>query len=115
MARFQETLRRLAMIDEASSKTRPGSGSAWPGHRPLILRPRRCFTVAASVAAGSVGGLRWMDRRPCAGGGATEDEIADVLLAIAPVAGSAGRLRRSRCAAALGSDIAAALGGTDSR
>jgi hypothetical protein len=26
--RFQETLRRLAMIDEASSRTRPGSGIA---------------------------------------------------------------------------------------
>jgi hypothetical protein len=34
--RFKETLRRLAMIDEASSKTRPGSGLTQPGRRRWI-------------------------------------------------------------------------------
>ena len=55
-----------------------------------------------------------MERHPALAAGATEDEIADVLLAIAPVAG----LGRIVCAApdvaiALGYDIAAALEETD--
>jgi alkylhydroperoxidase/carboxymuconolactone decarboxylase family protein YurZ len=57
--------------------------------------------------------LEWSATRALAAG-ATEDEIADVLLAIAPVAG----LGRIVCAApdvaiALGYDIAAALEETD--
>jgi alkylhydroperoxidase/carboxymuconolactone decarboxylase family protein YurZ len=63
-----------------------------------------------SVAIGSPGEcLEWSADRALAAG-ATEDEIADVLLAIAPVAG----LGRTAAAAAevaiaLGYDIAAAL------
>ena len=51
-----------------------------------------------------------MERQPGAGGGRDEDEIADVLLAIAPVAGL-GRVVAAApdVATALGYDIAAAL------
>ena len=70
-----------------AATSRPGSqdrercsrwGRRWPsGHQPVCLQ----WSAARALAAG-----------------ATEDEIADVLLAIAPVAGL-GRVvcRRSRC------------------
>ena len=93
MTRFQETSRRLAMIDE-------GPGSHDSGAAQL----------GASVATGSPGVcLHWSATRAM-GAGATPDEIADVLLAIAPVTG----LGRVVCAApdvatALGYDIASAL------
>ena len=75
-ATYQETLRRLAMIDEGFVEDEAGLG----------LDPATLAT------------------------GATNDEIADVLLAIAPVTG----LGRVVCAApdvatALGYDVAAAL------
>ena len=41
-ARFQETLRRLAMIDEGFVEDEAGLGLAWPRRRPWIPRPRRC-------------------------------------------------------------------------
>jgi 4-carboxymuconolactone decarboxylase len=111
-ARFQETLRKLAMIGstKASSKTRPGSGLTRPRHRPLDPKTTALLRVAVPVAIGSPAVcLEWSTGRALAAG-ATEDEIAGVLLAIAPVAG----LGRVVCAApdvaiALGYDIAAAL------
>ena len=79
--RFQEVLRRLAMVDESFVTDQAGLGLGPAG------------TAARALAAG-----------------ATDDEIADVLLVIAPVAG----LGRVVCAApdvatALGYDVAAAL------
>jgi alkylhydroperoxidase/carboxymuconolactone decarboxylase family protein YurZ len=62
------------------------------------------------VATGSPAAcLEWSAARALAAG-ATEDEIADVLLAIAPVAGL-GRVVRAApdVAVALGYDVAAAL------
>ena len=108
--RFHETLRRLAMIDEdfiedeARLGLGPASSSALDAKTAALLR------VAASVASGSPPVcLEWTAGRAMAAG-ATEDEIADVLLVIAPVAG----LGRVVCAApdvatALGYDVAAAL------
>jgi 4-carboxymuconolactone decarboxylase len=108
--RFQETLRRLAMIDEGFVKDEaqlgidPAQASALDSKTAALLR------VAACVAMGSPAVcLEWSAGRALAAG-ASEDEIADVLLAIAPVAG----LSRVVCAApdvatALGYDLAGAL------
>jgi 4-carboxymuconolactone decarboxylase len=109
-ARFQETLRKLAMIDEAFVEDQAGLriGSA----RELSLEPKTAalLQLGASVAIGSPAVcIEWSTGQALAAG-ATDDEIADVLLAIAPVAG----LGRVVCAApdvatALGYDVAAAL------
>ncbi len=107
---FQETLRRLAMIDEgfvedqAGLRLDPAAASALDPKTAALLQ------VAVSVAIGSPAVcLEWCAGRALAAG-ASEDEIAGVLLAIAPVAG----LGRVVCAApdvatALGYDITAAL------
>ncbi len=78
----------------------------------MALDPKTAalLRVGASVATGSSGVcLEWSAGRALAAG-ASEDEIADVLLAIAPVTG----LGRAAAAApdvaiALGYDVAAAL------
>jgi 4-carboxymuconolactone decarboxylase len=108
--RFQETLRRLAMIDEGFVEDRAGLGLGTAAGSTLDPKTAALLQVAASVALGSPAVcLEWCAGRALAAG-ASEDEIADVLLAIAPVAG----LGRVVCAApdvatALGYDIAAAL------
>src|SRR6266550_8731806 len=110
MARFQENLRRLAMIDEGFVEDEAGLGLDPAAALALDLRTAALLRVAVSVAIGAPGVcLEWSVGRALAAG-ASEDEIADVLLAIAPVAG----LGRVVCAApgvaaALGYDIAAAL------
>ena len=115
-ARFQETLRRLAMIDEGFVEDRAGLGLGLAGTSALDPRTAALLQVAVSVALGSPAVcLEWSAGRALAAG-ASEDEIADVLLAIAPVAG----LGRVVCAApdvatALGYDIAAALEEPDDR
>ena len=114
--RFQETLRRLAMIDEGFVEDEAGLGLGLAGTSALDPKTAALLQVAASVASGSSAVcLEWTAGRALAAG-ATEDEIADVLLAIAPVAG----LGRIVCAApdmatALGHDITAALEEPDSR
>jgi len=114
--RFQETLRRLAMIDEGFVEDEAGLGLGLAGTSALDPKTAALLQVAASVASGSSAVcLEWTAGRALAAG-ATEDEIADVLLAIAPVAG----LGRIVCAApdmatALGYDITAALEEPDSR
>ena len=109
-ARFQETLRRLALIDEgfvedrAALRLGPASASALDPRAAALLQ------VAVSVALGSSAVcLEWSAGRALAAG-ASEDEIADVLLAIAPVAGL-GRVVAAapELATAFGYDIAAAL------
>jgi 4-carboxymuconolactone decarboxylase len=108
--RFQETLRRLAMIDEGFVEDQAGLGLGLAGTSALDPKTAALLQVGVSVALGSpVVCLEWSAGRALAAG-ASEDEIADVLLAIAPVAG----LGRIVCAApdvatALGYDIAAAL------
>ena len=108
MARFQETLRRLAMIDEGFVEDQAGLG---PGRTPALdAKTAALLQVAVSVAIGSPGVcLEWSAGRALAAG-ASEDEIADVLLAIAPVAGL-GRVVAAApdVATALGYDITAAL------
>jgi 4-carboxymuconolactone decarboxylase len=110
MVRFQETLRRLAMIDEGfvEDQARLGLGIA----PTLSLDPKTSalLRLGAAVAIGSPAVcLEWSAARAVAAG-ATKDEIADVLLAIAPVAGL-GRIVSAApdVATGLEYDIAAAL------
>jgi 4-carboxymuconolactone decarboxylase len=108
--RFQETLRRLAMIDEGFVASEARLGLAPATASALDARTAALLQVGACVAIGSPPiCLEWSTGRALAAG-ASKDEIADVLLAIAPVAG----LGRIVCAApemaiALGYDIEAAL------
>jgi len=108
--RFQETLRRLAMIDEGFVQDEAGIGLGLDKTSALDPKTAALLQVAASVAIGSpTVSLEWSASRALAAG-ASEDEIADVLLAIAPVAGL-GRVVTAApdVAIALGYDVAAAL------
>jgi len=107
--RFQEILRRLAIIDEGVVEDRAGIGLGLPASR-LDPKTAALVRVGALVAIGSPPVcLEWSTTRALAQG-ATEDEITDVLLAIAPVAGL-GRVTGAvpGVAAALGYDVEAAL------
>jgi alkylhydroperoxidase/carboxymuconolactone decarboxylase family protein YurZ len=109
--RFQDTLRRLAMIDEGFVEHEARLGLDPAAASALDPKTVAMLQVGVAVAMGSsLVCLEWSTGRALAAG-ASEDEIADVLLAIAPVAG----LGRVVCAApgvatALGYDIEAALG-----
>jgi alkylhydroperoxidase/carboxymuconolactone decarboxylase family protein YurZ len=114
MMRFQETLRRLAMIDEGFVQDEVGLRLELAGTSTLDPRTAALIQVGASVAMGSPGvNLEWSASRALAAG-ASVDQIADVLLAIAPVAGL-GRVAAAApyLATALGYDIAAALEESD--
>jgi alkylhydroperoxidase/carboxymuconolactone decarboxylase family protein YurZ len=83
--RFQETLRRLAIFDEGFAES--GLGPSLAETSVLDAKTVALLQVAVSVAIGSSAVcLEWSAARALAAG-ATKDEIADVLLAIAPVAG----------------------------
>jgi alkylhydroperoxidase/carboxymuconolactone decarboxylase family protein YurZ len=114
MARFQETLRRLAMIDEGFVENDAGLGLGLGKTSALDPRTAALLQVAVSVAIGSPAVcLEWSATRALAAG-ATDDEIADVLLAIAPVAGLSRIVAAApEIATALGYDIGAALEETD--
>ena len=108
--RFQEILRRLAIIDEGFVEDQAGLGLGLPASRLLDPKTAALVRVGALVAIGSPGVcLKWGITRALAAG-ATEDEITDVLLAIAPVAGL-GRVTGAipDLAAALGYNVEAAL------
>ena len=108
--RFQETLRRLAMIDEGfvENEAQLGMGPVTAS----VLEPKTAalLQIGASVAIGSPAVcLGWSTGRALAAG-ATEDEIAGVLLAIAPVTGLSRIVAAApEVAAALGYDVAAAM------
>ncbi len=109
-ARYQETLRRLAMIDEGFVEDEAGLGLGLARTSTLDPKIAALLQLGILVATGSSAVcLEWSAARALAAG-ATDDEIADALLAIAPVAG----LGRVVCAApnvatALGYDVGAAL------
>lgn len=85
MASFQETLRRLAIFDEGFVEAAFGFGLARTS--ALDAKTAALLQVGVSVAIGSSPVcLQWSTARALMAG-ATKDEIADVLLAIAPVAG----------------------------
>jgi alkylhydroperoxidase/carboxymuconolactone decarboxylase family protein YurZ len=115
--RHQEILRRLTIMDEGlvADLTVPGPGGAQP-RLILDLKTAALVRVAALAAIGSAEVcLEWSTTRALAAG-ATEDEITDVLLAIAPVAGL-GRVASAApgLADAFGYDIEAALEDLDGR
>jgi 4-carboxymuconolactone decarboxylase len=114
--RFQETLRRLAMIDEGFVEDQAGLGLGLAAASALDPKTAALLYVGVSVALGSPAVcLEWSAGRALAAG-ASEDEIAGVLLAIAPVAGL-GRVVAAApdVATALGYDIAAAMEEPDDR
>jgi alkylhydroperoxidase/carboxymuconolactone decarboxylase family protein YurZ len=108
--RFQEILRRLAMIDEGFVEDQAGLGldpaqvSALDPKTAALLHVAVCVAIRSPAVC-----LQWSTGRALATG-ASEEEIADVLLAIAPVAGL-GRVAAAapELATALRYDIAAAL------
>jgi 4-carboxymuconolactone decarboxylase len=108
--RFQEILRKLAMIDEGFVEDQVGLGLGLAGTPALHPKIAALLQLGASVAIGAPAVcVAWSTGRALAAG-ATDEEIADALLVIAPVAG----LGRVVCAApdvaiALGYDIEAAL------
>jgi 4-carboxymuconolactone decarboxylase len=110
VARYQEILRRLAIIDDDFVEDPAGLGLGLAGARVLDPKTEALVRVGALAAIGSPAVcLEWSSTRALAAG-ATEDEITDVLLAIAPVAGL-GRVITAvpGVADAFGYDIEAAL------
>jgi alkylhydroperoxidase/carboxymuconolactone decarboxylase family protein YurZ len=108
--RFQEILRRLAMIDEGFVEGGAGLGLSAAGTSALDARTVALLRLGASVTLGSSAvSLEWSTTRAVAAG-ASDEEIAEVLLAIAPVTGL-GRVASAapEVATALGYDITAAL------
>ena len=115
-ARFQETLRRLAMIDEGFVEDEAGLGLSQASSSTLDPKTVALLRVGASVAIGSPAVcLEWTVGRAMVAG-ASEDEIADVLLAVVCVAGL-GRVASAApdLASALGYDLWAALERPDNR
>ena len=108
--KFQETLRTLAMIREGFVQDRARLGIDLTKTSALDPKMAALLVLGVTVAIGSSSFcLRWSVSRALAAG-ASAEEITDVLLVIAPVAG----LSRVVCAApdlaaALGYDIEAAL------
>jgi len=114
--RFQEILRRLAIIDEGVVQNQAGLGLGQA--RAWVMDPKTAALVqmGALVAIGSPAVcLEWGVSRALAAG-ATEDEITDVLLAVAPAAGL-GRVVGATVGVAdgLGYDVQAALLDPDDR
>jgi alkylhydroperoxidase/carboxymuconolactone decarboxylase family protein YurZ len=109
-ARVQETLRRLAIFDEGFVEAGFGLNRAGIEISALDVRTAGLLQLAVSVAIGSSAVcVDWSVARALAAG-ATKDEIAEVLLAIVPVAGL-GRVVSAApdVAAALEYDLDAAL------
>ena len=110
MARFQDTLRRVAIIDEGFVEDQAGLALGLATASALDPKTAALLRVGASVAIGaSPVCLEWSAGLALAAG-ANEDEIADVLLAVVPVAGL-GRVVSAApdLAIALGYDVWAAL------
>ena len=108
--RYQEILRRLAIVDEGFAGDRAGLAPVLPGARVLDPRTAALVQVGALAAIGAPEAcLEWSATRALAAG-AAEQEITGVLLAIAPVIGL-GRVAGAApgVAYALGYDIEAAL------
>ena len=110
IARFQEILRRLAIIDESCIEDQTGLRLGRFTNQLLDSKTAALIQIGALVATGSPGVcLEWSTNRALAEG-ATEEEITGVLMAIAPAAGL-GRVvgAVTDVAAALGYDIDTAL------
>jgi 4-carboxymuconolactone decarboxylase len=109
---FQETLRRLAIVDEAFADDQAGLGVGRPGSWVLDAKTAALVRVGALAAIGSPEVcLEWSAGRALAAG-ATDEEITCVLLVVGPVIGL-GRIVGAApgVAGALGYDIDTALEG----
>jgi alkylhydroperoxidase/carboxymuconolactone decarboxylase family protein YurZ len=85
--RYQEILRRLTIIDEGLVNDQAGLALGPLNERVLDPKVAALVRVGALVAIGAPEAcLEWSTGRALAAG-ATEDEIAGVLLAVAPVIG----------------------------
>jgi 4-carboxymuconolactone decarboxylase len=107
---YQEILRRLAIVDEGFAGARAGLVLSPPSAR--VLDPKTAALVRVGVLAATGAPevcLEWSTSQALAAG-ATEDEVTDVLLVIAPVIGL-GRIVGATLglAGAFGYDIEAAL------
>lgn len=108
--KFQEILRRLAIVDEGFVEDQAGLRLGSPAPRHLDPKTAALVRVGALVAMGAPGVcLEWSTTRALAVG-ATEGEISDVLLAVAPAVGL-GRVvgAVNDVADALGYDVEAGL------
>jgi len=108
--RYQEILRRLAIIDEGVVQDQAGLSVSLAAAPVLDPKIAALAQIGALVGIGSpTACLQWSTAQALAAG-ATEDEITGVLLAVAPVAGL-GRVvgAVTDVAAALGYDVEAAL------
>ena len=115
-ARFQEILRRLAIMDEGVVQDQAGLGLGQAATWVMDPKTAALVQMGALVAIGSPAVcLEWGVSRALAAG-ATEDEITDVLLAVAPAAGF-GRVVGATVGVAdgLGYDVQAALLDPDDR
>lgn len=109
-AGFQEILRKLAIVDEGFVDDQAGLRLGLPRSRHMDPKTMALVQVGALVAIGSPGVcVEWSTTRALAAG-ATQDEVTDVLLAIAPAVGL-GRIvgAVTDVAAALGYDVEAGL------
>ena len=109
-AGFREILRRLAIIDEGFVRDQAGLGLDLPRSPEMDAKTRALVQVGAVVAVGSPGVcVEWSTTRALAAG-ATQEEITDVLLAIAPAVGL-GRVVSAvpDVGSALGYDVETAL------
>ena len=112
MARFQEILHRLAIIDERFIDERARLGAAAVGD--VDPKVAALVRVGVLVALGSPAVLLEWSISGALAAGATEDEITDVLLAITPVIGLRQVVSATPDVAdALGYDIEAALDDPD--
>ena len=108
--RFQEILRRMAIIDESCMEDQAGLALALPESGLLNAKTAALVRVGVLVAIGSPAVcLEWGTTRALAAG-ATAEEITGVLLAVGPAAGL-GRVAGAvpDVAAALGYDVETAL------
>jgi alkylhydroperoxidase/carboxymuconolactone decarboxylase family protein YurZ len=87
VVRFQEIMRKLAIIDEGFVEGQTGLGLDPAGIKVLDPKTAALLRLGVLVATGSSAVcLEWSTSRALAAR-ASEDEIAEVLLAIAPVTG----------------------------
>jgi len=110
IVRYQDILRRLAIVDEEFAGDQAGLELGLPGVVVLDAKIAALIRVGALAAIGAPEVcLEWSTSRALAAG-ATEDEITGVLLAIAPVIGL-GRIVGAApgVAGGFGYDIDAAL------
>jgi alkylhydroperoxidase/carboxymuconolactone decarboxylase family protein YurZ len=114
--RFQEILRRLAVIDESLVQDQAGLGLGQAATWVMDPKTAALVQMGALVAIGSPAVcLEWGTSRALAAG-ADEDEITDVLLAVAPAAGLSRVIGAvTDVATALGYDIETALVDPDDR